>query len=103
MAKPWAKKFYRSKRWQSNRAAYAESVNWLCEICGDPGEIVHHARVWLTAKNIHDPEVSLAWSNLQLLCIECHNKVHGRGAALNREGFFFDDEGNLRHLPPIRR
>ena len=53
----------------------------LCEDCLDkglyrPGEIVHHM-VELTPENINDPAVALSWSNLRLLCLDCHAKRHG--------------------------
>lgn len=80
MAQKFAQKFYKSKAWQETRDAYAASVGWLCERCFavgmyTPGEIVHH-KVYLTAQNIGDPAVSLAWDNLELLCRGCHANVH---------------------------
>ena len=39
------------------------------------GEIVHH-KIHLTPQNISNPDVSLAWDNLQLLCRECHAEAH---------------------------
>ena len=33
----------------------------------------------LTPDNINDPAVSLSWSNLRLLCRDCHAKRHARG------------------------
>lgn len=40
-----------------------------CEICGAPGEEVHH-RVRIKDGGKTEP------ANLQLLCKECHKKVH---------------------------
>ena len=79
--KDFAASFYKSKAWQQCRAAYAKSVGGLCEQClkaglVKPGEIVHH-KVHLTPDNINDPAVTLAWRNLELLCRDCHAKVHG--------------------------
>lgn len=78
--KDFAESFYKSKRWQANRAAYAESVGGLCEACARrglvvAGEIVHH-KVELTPKNIHDPAIALAWTNLELVCRDCHALRH---------------------------
>ena len=77
----FAKAFYKSKAWQRTRQAYASSVGGLCEEClrrglYRPGEIVHHRQA-LTPENILDPAVSLAWSNLELLCRDCHGAAHG--------------------------
>ena len=77
----FAKAFYKSRAWQECRAGYAASVGGLCEDCLDrglyrPGEIVHHM-IELTPDNINDPAVSLSWSNLRLLCRDCHAKRHG--------------------------
>lgn len=79
---PWAESFYKSQTWKSCRDAYAKSVGGLCERCLKrglyrAGEIVHH-RVHLTPENIGDPTVSCAWSNLELLCRNCHAEEHGR-------------------------
>lgn len=77
----FAKAFYKSKAWQNTREAYAASVGRLCERCQRAGvyragEIVHHKQE-LTPENISDPEVSLSWDNLELLCRDCHGKAHG--------------------------
>jgi len=73
--KPWAETFYNSPAWKRTRYAYSKSVAHLCERCGEPGVIVHH-KVPLTPENVHDPSVTLDWSNLMLLCRDCHAAVH---------------------------
>lgn len=80
MAKEFAKGFYRSKAWQHCRAAYAASVGGLCERCFrngivTAGEIVHH-KIHVTPETINDPQVLLDWSNLELVCRECHRALH---------------------------
>lgn len=37
--------------------------------------MVHH-KIHLTAENMGDPDISLAFDNLQLLCVDCHAAVH---------------------------
>lgn len=79
--KDFAKSFYTSRAWKNCRRAYAASVGGLCEDCKangliTPGEIVHH-KIELTPENINDPAVTLSWSNLKLVCRECHAKKHG--------------------------
>lgn len=44
MAKSWAAPFYNSRAWRKCRKAYAESKFFLCEVCGEAGEEVHHIR-----------------------------------------------------------
>lgn len=76
----FAKTFYKSKAWKDCRAAYARSVGGLCELClaaglVRAGEIVHH-KIHVEPETISDPHVLLDWSNLQLVCRECHARLH---------------------------
>lgn len=76
----FAKTFYRSKKWQSCRAAFIEERRTidggLCQRCHERmGYIVHH-RIHLTPQNIDEPSVSLTFANLEFLCHECHNDEH---------------------------
>jgi len=78
----FATRLYKSKAWQRTREAYAKSVGGLCEECLKkglyrPGEIVHHI-VHLTPENIENPEITLAFANLELLCRDCHGEEHER-------------------------
>jgi len=78
--KDFAEKLYKSKAWQHTRTAYMHSVGGLCERCLKkglyrPAVIVHH-KVYLTAENIDNPEISLAWKNLEALCRDCHEEEH---------------------------
>ena len=72
--------FYKTTAWKNCRDAYAKSVGGLCELCLKkgrivPGEIVHHIQ-HLTPETAHDPNVALNWSNLCLVCRECHGNEH---------------------------
>lgn len=83
MAKPFARKFYSSKAWQSCRNEYAKRRGYLCENClrqgiYKPGEIVHH-KIELDPINIERPEVALNFENLELLCRDCHAAIHDNG------------------------
>lgn len=87
--------FYESAAWEKCRRAFRKSRGGLCELCRErgvitPGKIVHH-RQHLTAENISDPQITLGWANLQLLCIDCHNDVHAGKAPLR---YAFDADGN---------
>ena len=92
--KEYAKQFYRSQAWRRTRAAYAKSVNGLCERCKQAGDIVHH-KIYITQKNINNPDIVLNWNNLELLCQDCHNKEHM--SALEKR-YRVDKNGNI--LPP---
>jgi len=86
---PEVESFYTSWIWRKCRKAFAESKGNLCERCLSRGIVqpgskaqpleVHH-RIPLTADNVKDPEVALAWSNLELLCKSCHDEERDRRA-----------------------
>ena len=42
-----------------------------------PGTQVHH-KIRLTPFNINNPEITLSYKNLELLCDDCHEKEHGK-------------------------
>ena len=75
MAKPWAKKFYRSKEWQVTREYILKRDNYLCQRCGEPAEEIHHI-IRLTPQNITDPKVTMNPDNLISLCKNCHFEEH---------------------------
>lgn len=82
---PYLQPFYGSPAWKNCRAAYIKSVGGLCERCKAhglivPGVEVHH-KIRLTPGNVKDPNVALAWSNLELLCESCHHEEHRKQKA----------------------
>ena len=92
----FATSFYKSKQWKKCRKLYAASVGGLCEICWEngvvvPGEIVHH-KIHLTPDNIDNPGITLNWDNLQLVCRDCHAKIH-RGEQERR--YIIDEIGRV--------
>lgn len=99
MAQEWAIKFYNSKAWQQCREAYKQSANGLCERCLKAGKYVlgnevHH-KIYLSPDNINNPDITLNWENLELLCATCHSKEHNEKYSPLREGFGFDENGDL--------
>lgn len=94
MAKPWARSFYNSRAWRKCRKAYSASVFYLCEECGQPGEEVHHIQE-LTPDNINDPDITLNWANLKLLCHSCHDKTKRPQFTSTRDDVRFDESGQL--------
>ena len=72
--------FYTTRAWRKARRSYIAERGGLCERCLArglivPGEEVHH-KIKLTPANMNDPAISLDWSNLELLCKDCHMKEH---------------------------
>lgn len=91
----FAEKFYKSQAWKNCREAYAKSQGGLCEMCRKmgrivPGEIVHH-RVPLTPSNIENPNITLSFDSLMLLCRDCHAAVHKK----NITRYFIDENGRV--------
>src|SRR5690606_27192736 len=90
---PWARSFYKSRAWQRCREAYIAYRHGLCERCGAGGKIVHH-KVYLTPDNINDPEITLSFDNLELLCATCHQHEHFETLP-TAEGLRFTADGDL--------
>jgi 5-methylcytosine-specific restriction endonuclease McrA len=95
---PYAERFYKSKTWQQCRAAYAKRVGGLCERCRAhgrivPGVIVHH-KIHITPENINDPNITLDFNNMELLCRDCHTLAHTRG-----KRYKVDELGRVIALP----
>lgn len=105
MAKDFATPFYNSSAWRACRAAYIKKRYGLCEDClarGDitPGVIVHHI-IPITPDNINNPGITLSFSNLRLLCRDCHAAVHAddirQGHGWERKAIHYttDDSGHI--------
>ena len=82
MGREFSKSFYKSAAWLKCREGYIKSVGGYCEDCMargiyKPGVVVHHI-VPLTPDNLGNPSVTLSWSNLCLLCKDCHAKRHAK-------------------------
>lgn len=105
MAQQFAKRFYKSKRWQRVRDYVYCRDNGLCQDCLKAGKItpgleVHHL-VTLTASNIDDADIALNPDKLVTLCYECHKKRHWHDRSALTEGYKFDIDGNIiEDTPP---
>lgn len=82
MAKEFSRAFYHSQGWKNCRESFIKYKGGLCENClkrglYKPGVIVHHVEE-LTPANIENPEVSLNWNNLRLVCRDCHAEEHDK-------------------------
>jgi len=99
MAKEFAKSLYQSTAWISTRNAYFKSKQGLCERCLKQnkivvGEIVHH-KEYITPQNINNPDITLNWNNLELVCRECHKKEHDGNLQSISEGLIFNENGDI--------
>lgn len=107
MAQPFAKPFYKSKKWQRVRDYVFKRDNGLCQDCLQAGRItpgleVHHL-VPLTAANINDADIALNPDKLVTLCYDCHKKRHHSDRSALTEGYRFDSDGNIiEDTPPIK-
>ena len=85
--------FYVSWTWRKCRTAFANSKFNLCERCLANGIIeagskdrpleVHH-KIPVTAENVNDPNITLNWNNLELLCKTCHDKEREKQSGAKR-------------------
>lgn len=97
-----AKKFYNSKQWRACRQSFIQSLeDELCKHCQiELGYIVDHKEE-INSGNIRDPFITLNHSNLQYLCLECHNrKTFKKDKGILREGLQFNELGELTYTPP---
>lgn len=72
-------KFYKHRHWKNNiRLRALERDNYECQECKRRGKYskgrnVHHI------KELRDrPDLAYTLSNLETLCIQCHNLEHGK-------------------------
>lgn len=98
MAHDYAKSFYTSKAWTACRKGYMQSQHYICERCEGAAMICHH-KTYITPANIHEPNITLNWDNLESLCQTCHNLEHHLTKPC-REGLAFDSNGNLIDTAP---
>ena len=101
--KEFARKFYASVAWKETRKAYRKSQGGLCERCKakgliTPGEIVHH-KVYLTPENINDPNVTLNFDNLELVCRACHEEEHNSLSHKAKKRYNVDAFGRVEAWP----
>ena len=94
----FAKEFYKSNTWKECRSSFVSYKRGLCEKCLEKGiysagVIVHH-KVHITPNNINDPNVTLNFDNLELLCRNCHAEAHSR-----QKRYKFDEYGRCLTAP----
>lgn len=68
-------RFYASTDWKRLSKAKMQDARYRCEGCGGLAVEVHHVDPIQTESGW---ERRLDWTNLKALCLDCHNKEHGR-------------------------
>lgn len=96
MAKAFSRRFYNSGAWVKTSQAYKRHKFGLCEKCGKLGEEVHHI-IPLSPSNINDPQITLNWDNLMLLCRSCHELIEGK-AKPTIDGIIFTPDGQVMEV-----
>lgn len=91
--------FYTSSKWRRARKAYTKAAGGLCERCKkkglyEPGTTVHHI-IRLNADNIDNPDITINFNNLELLCRNCHEEEHDRKKKPKNRRYRFDENGNI--------
>jgi 5-methylcytosine-specific restriction endonuclease McrA len=67
--------FYHSQAWRMLSARYLQGHIYKCEACGGLAVEVHHK---IPIQTPEGWERRFDITNLKAVCIECHNKEHGR-------------------------
>ncbi|WP_026572490.1 HNH endonuclease [Bacillus sp. UNC438CL73TsuS30] len=85
------RKFYKSAAWEHLRQQALERDNWECQQCKREGRVHADSRKVEGQRksielNVHHkyeiefyPKLAMVLDNLESLCINCHNKTHGKG------------------------
>jgi len=95
MAQRFSKPFYNSKEWKKIRDYIIKRDKYLCVMCGNVAEEVHH-NIHLNPGNINNQMISMHESNLISLCKDCHFKQHAQKKSDEiSEGYIFDDDGYI--------
>lgn len=98
----FARQFYHSKEWIKTREYILKRDKYLCVMCGNPAQEVHHLE-HISPKNIDDPRITMNPDNLVSLCRDCHFNMHkgehGKGRASKEKEeeseYIFDENGYL--------
>ncbi|MEK4148928.1 HNH endonuclease [Robertmurraya sp. FSL W8-0741] len=86
------RKFYDSEDWKQLREEVKKRDNYECQECKQNGyvfidtneysEKAKRKKIQLVVHHIKEledhPELALEIDNLETLCVNCHNRIHGR-------------------------
>ena len=54
------------------------------------GDIVHH-KTHISPDNISEPNITLSWDNLMLVCRECHAQLHEQ----SKKRYIINEDGSV--------
>lgn len=74
-------RFYNSMEWRTLSGKYTQDKGYKCECCGKIATEVHHKEPIQTESGWIR---RLDYDNLELLCVDCHNKRHERFQKRNK-------------------
>ena len=79
------KKFYSSKDWRNLSYKLKIETQGKCNRCDfqaitkeDYKKLIGHHKIELTENNVEDVSISLNPNNIEVVCLDCHNKEHKR-------------------------
>ena len=64
------------------------------------GYIVHH-KSYIDTSNIWDTDITLNFDNLELLCIDCHNKEHFEKTDFTHDGELKPKQDDMLRLAGV--
>lgn len=87
------RKFYDSREWKQLREERKRLDNYECQECKRNGlvsidtneysETAGRKKIQLVVHHVQEleqrPDLALEIDNLETLCVNCHNRIHGRG------------------------
>jgi hypothetical protein len=76
------KSFYASEAWVTLRLLLINERGNRCEHCNKiipkSKDLIGHHKIELTPENVNDRSISLDPEMIEIICFDCHNKVHNR-------------------------
>ena len=61
------------------------------------GYIVHHKN-YINTRNINDANITIDFNNLELLCLDCHNKEHFEKNIFDATGELIEQSSDVMQL-----
>ena len=85
-------RFYQCREWRHLRLKALERDHYECQVCQRRGKYskarnVHHL------KEVKDrPDLALTLTNLECVCIACHNDIHDKRLKIDKRKPFVSEE-----------